>query len=107
MSAKQEHFRRMVRVNCGDVLGKLQQLFKEEFIRKFGMPYADDTDSGYFFLFNILRKYRYRGVTFLENIEFGDGNAFDITTLSYCFLYSNALLLSLTSVQALTACGGL
>ena len=107
MSAEQEHFPRMVRVTFGDVLGKLQQLFKEEFIRKCGMPYADDTDSGYVFLNNIHRKYTCKDVTVLANIQLGDVKAFDIITLSYCFLYSNALLLSLTSVQALTACGGL
>ena len=93
LKQEEENFLRLVRIVFRDVQPKLRQLFKSQFTTKYGMPYADDSASGSFFLYNILPQNRCRDAKVMNAIRHGDTASFDCTTLFYCILNSKALLL--------------
>ena len=93
LTTGQENYLRLVRVVLSNVPHKLRNLFKTEFVKKYGMPYGDDTVSGMFFLNNVIPKNKSRDAKINTAIQNGDSASFDSTTLFYCILYSRALLL--------------
>ncbi|KAI0230064.1 hypothetical protein LSAT2_019541 [Lamellibrachia satsuma] len=93
LKQEEENFLRLVRVVLHDIPSKLQNMFKGEFANKYGMPYADDTASGQFFLSNVPPRSMCRDAKVKSAIQNGDSTVFDCTTLFYCLVYSGALLL--------------
>ena len=93
LTTGQENYLRLVRVVLSNVPHNLRNLFKTEFVTKYGMPYGDDTVSGMFFLNNVIPKNKSRDANINTAIQNGDSASFDSTTLFYCILYSRALLL--------------
>ena len=94
LTTGQENYLRLVRVVLSNVPHKLRNLFKTEFVKKYGKPYGDDTVSGVFFFNSVIPKNKKKLDAHVESaIQNGDSGSFDCTTLFYCILYSRALLL--------------
>ena len=93
LTTGQENYLRLVRVVLNNVPHNLRNLFKTEFVKKYGKPYGDDTVSGTFFLSNVIPKNKSRDANINTAIQNGDSASFDNTKLFYCILHSRALLL--------------
>ena len=95
LNKQEEHYMKLARIILRDVQPRLQQLFRDEFIKKFGWAYADDAHSGTFFLNSILPRNMPNGPmtnAILNALRIGDSKQFDCSVLFYCFLISKALL---------------
>ena len=95
LNQEEENYMKLLKIIGSDVQPRLQQLFRDEFIKKFGWAYADDARSGTFFLNSILPKNMPNGSVkdaILNALRIGDSTQFDCSVLVYCFLKSKALL---------------
>ena len=87
MKREEENFLRLLRIIIRDVPSKLRILLRTEFAKKYGRPYANDPASGQVFLAKVRNKVSQ------AQIQNGNSEDFDCTTLFHCLLYSRAGLL--------------